>query len=231
MIQPHIDQFEQKAQDCGFIEGLWMADVMPLILLFLVLITIAATVCIISYVQDLYKKTPPAYRIGTPLGLTAIFLFISTVSFIIVSAFHHDDALRKEKTLDVLRVNVLEVIAQDIVQRTDATPIPVSSITQDAVLENQHQLYEMSFIANDKRYDHKTVYMTYIEGIPSNTLIPFDGEPYTDMVITRETYQAPSGINLSPNPALRFHAYTDGTTIKSTRYIDEIDYIYNIDVQ
>jgi len=231
MIQPHIDQFEQKAQDYGFIEGLWMAGTMPLILLFLALITLASVTCTISYIQDLYKKTPPAYRISTPLGLTAICLFISGVSFIIGAVFQHDDARKNEQALDEYRVNILDVIAHDVVQRTDETPITVSSITQDAVLENPHQLYEMSFIANDKRYEHKTVYITYIEGIPSNTLIPFDGEPYTDRLVTRETYEPPSAISLSPNPILRFQAYTNGTRATSTRYIDEIDYIYNIDVQ
>ena len=118
---------------------------------------------------------------------------------------------------------------------------PKESVTPLRIEHNQ--LYLVSFILNGVQYNDSSIYVTYSDKFPSDTLIPFDASFVKDLLPTDE--QRDNKVNdyfLIDYPEefktidrfgymLRAKPLTEDYKVSLYHHLDDIDYIYNIRVE
>lgn len=105
------------------------------------------------------------------------------------------------------------------------------------------RLYLTSFIVDGVHYNDNSIYVTYSDKFPSDTLIPFDASFVKDLLPTKEQRGKMaedsflfgySGELTTINKfgfVLRAIPLTDDYDVSLYHYLDDIDYIYNIKVE
>lgn len=105
------------------------------------------------------------------------------------------------------------------------------------------RLYLTSFIVDGVHYNDSSIYVTYSDKFPSDTLIPFDASFVTDLLPTKEQRvkmkEDPSLFGYSGELAtinkfgfvIRAIPLMDDYKVSLYHYLDDIDYIYNIKIE
>lgn len=248
MLRDLIQEYKEVFEGVNFLEDLWFTGNMFLIMFILGLLTVMALAGVVMFLEanikqrvvakhgwdsEVVQKRLSYYKtqdIVYKSGKYFIISFIVLICIIVCIALGGKSSIIKLDTLNGLKVEMLDTATTAYIKLAEATPIEIKETLALNTPENMYGLYELSFTSNGEQFKDQIVYITYTEDLPSDTLIPFDGSLYTELVPTDTERNTLALGNISKDAGIRFNAYIDGTSVKRIVYIDDIDYIYNIKV-
>lgn len=246
MYSELMKSYKETFSSIGFIEGTWLEGTALPIAAVLLVLTIVAFSAFTGYLDDIIKRKIIAkhgedsdyfetryknkktsdllYKYGKMVTASFVILLLMTVGYF-YSATNSTDTIDE---LEGIKVRILDTVMSDYLENADYEPIKTDSVIGLNFYENKYNLYNASFIHEDIRYKNKTIYFTYIDSLPSNVLIPFNPDLYSDLIPSETERNAKTTGAISGKEGYKYYSSSENSTLKRISYIDDIDYIYNI---
>lgn len=175
--------------------------------------------------QDFTDKLMNLPHISVPLGL--IFLAL----FWLVFAYGGGKAKEYRENVVSIKEDIILGVFEDYVNTYDGVVLKPKEMVRPSAIHS-NTIYKTSFMVDGDQYNEQIIYVMYTDKFEKDTLIPFDATKYGSLIPTEEQrvdYYV-DDIYSEKDTGFRIDYKNISGRGYGQKYLDEIDYIYNINI-